>query len=48
MFPYDIENDTVVLPPPEPFSITLVVTAVATAVAIVGGGLLVYFKKGNK
>jgi parallel beta-helix repeat protein len=41
MYPYDIENDTIVLPPPT----TLVIAAVATAIAIVGVGLLIYFKK---
>ena len=44
MFPYDIENDTVVLPPPEPFPITLVI-ATSVIIAVVGLGLLVYFKK---
>jgi nitrous oxidase accessory protein len=44
MFPYDIENDTVVLPPPEPFPTTLVIASVA-AIAAVGAVLLVYFKK---
>ena len=43
MAPYDIENDTIVLPPPEPFP-TILAAAVATAV-VVGAGLLVYFKK---
>jgi nitrous oxidase accessory protein len=44
LFPYDIENDTVVLPPPEPFSTTLVMAAVAT-VAVVSAVLAIYFKK---
>jgi parallel beta-helix repeat protein len=48
MAPFDIENNTVVLPPPEPFPTTLVVAAsIAVAVAI-GVGLLVYFKKRNQ
>ena len=47
MSPFDIENNTVVLPPPEPFPTTLVAAAsIAVAVAI-GVGLLVYFKKRN-
>ena len=44
MFPYDIENDAIVLPPPAPFPITLVIAAAAT-VAVIGVGLLVYLKK---
>ena len=44
MFPFDIENDTVVLPPPEPFPTTLVMAAVATA-AVIGAVLAIYFKK---
>jgi parallel beta-helix repeat protein len=44
MFPYDIENDAIVLPPPAPFPITLVIAAAAT-VAVIGIGLLLYFKK---
>ena len=44
MFPYDIENDTIVLPPPDPFPVTLAIAAVATA-AVIAVGLLVYFKK---
>jgi len=45
MFPYDIENDTIVLPPPEPFPITLVVAASGVSIAVIVVGLLVYFKK---
>jgi parallel beta-helix repeat protein len=45
MYPYDIEGDAVVLPPPEPFPTTLVIAAVATATAIVSVGLLILFKK---
>lgn len=40
--PYDMENDTIVLPPPEPFPIAIVIVI---AVAVVCVGLLVYFKK---
>jgi nitrous oxidase accessory protein len=47
MAPFDIENDTVVLPPPEPFPTTLVVAAVAT-VAVIGAVLAIYFKKRNR
>jgi len=43
MEPYNIENDAVVVPP-EPFPTTLVAAIVATA-AIVGVGVLVYFKR---
>ena len=45
MFPYDIEDDTVVLPPPEPFPTALVTTVSVALVAVIGVGLLVYFKK---
>jgi hypothetical protein len=44
MFPFDIENNTVVLPPPEPFPTTIVIASVVT-VAAVGVGLFVYFRK---
>jgi nitrous oxidase accessory protein NosD len=44
MYPYDIENDAVVLPPPEPFPTILIIAAVATA-AVIGVALLVYFRK---
>ena len=47
MYPYAIEDDAVVLPPPEPFPTALVVAVVAT-VAVVAVGLLVYFKKRNR
>jgi nitrous oxidase accessory protein len=46
MFPFDIENDTVVLPPPEPFP-TILVAAAAMIVAVVIVGVLVYFRKRN-
>ncbi len=46
MFPFDIENDTVVLPPPEPFP-TILVAAAAVMVAVVIVGVLVYFRKRN-
>jgi len=42
--PFNIENDTVVLPPPEPFPTTLVAAA-SIALAVAVGGLLIYFKK---
>lgn len=45
MAPYDTENDEVVLPHQEPFSMLLIVGAFITAIAVVGAGLLVYFKK---
>jgi uncharacterized membrane protein len=38
--PYDIENDTIVLPPPEPFPTTFVVVAVVILV-VFGFGLLI-------
>ena len=44
MAPFDIENNTVVLPPPEPFP-TTPVAAASIAVAVAVGGLLLYFKK---
>ena len=44
MAPFDIENNTVVLPPPEPFP-TTPVAAASIAVAVAVGGLLMYFKK---
>jgi parallel beta-helix repeat protein len=43
VFPYDVENDAVGLPPPEPFP-TMLVVAVATAV-IIAVGLLVFFRR---
>ena len=45
MLPYDIENNSVVLPPPELFPTTLVVLASVATIAVVGIGLLFYFKK---
>jgi hypothetical protein len=44
MFPYDVENDTVVLPPSEPFP-TILVASALVIVAVFGVGLIVYFKK---
>jgi nitrous oxidase accessory protein NosD len=44
MRPFDIENNTVVLPPPEPFP-TAFVIAVSLALAVAVGGLLIYLKK---
>jgi nitrous oxidase accessory protein len=46
MFPFDIEGDAVVLPPPEPFP-TILVAAAAVMVAVVIVGVLVYFRKRN-
>jgi nitrous oxidase accessory protein NosD len=43
MAPFDVENDTIVLPPPEPFPTALV--AAALVAAVVGVSLIVYFKK---
>jgi hypothetical protein len=44
MAPYDVENDAVVLPPPEPCPTTTVV-AVSASMVVVAIGVLVYFKK---
>jgi nitrous oxidase accessory protein len=46
MFPFDVENDTVVVLPPEPFP-TILVAAAAVMVAVVIVGVLVYFRKRN-
>ena len=43
IFPYDIENDTIVLPPPEHFPTVLMSAALVAAVA--GVSLIVHFKK---
>jgi len=45
MAPYDTENDEVVLPPQEPFSMLLIVGAFITAIAVVGAGLLLVRKR---
>jgi len=53
MYPYDIENDAVAFPTPEPtstpepesFPVVPVAASVAIAVAVAGTVLLVYFKK---
>jgi nitrous oxidase accessory protein len=45
MFPFNIENNAKVLPPPEPFPITLVIGSAIVVVAVVCFGLLVYLKK---
>jgi len=45
MFPYDTENDTVVLPPPEPFPVTPVAVVIGASIALIGFGLLFYFRK---
>ena len=45
MFPFDIENNTAVLPPPEPFPTLLVFVAPVAVVAVVAAGVLVYWKK---
>jgi len=44
MLPYDIENDTIVIPSPKPFPTTLVLTSVVI-IAVIGLGILAYFKK---
>jgi hypothetical protein len=44
MFPYNVENDTVVLPPPELFPTALII-ALAVIITVEGIGLLIYFKK---
>jgi hypothetical protein len=44
MAPFDVENDTIVLPPPEPFP-TILIAAAAVTAAVISVGLLVYFKK---
>jgi nitrous oxidase accessory protein NosD len=45
MEPFDVEGDAIVLPPPAPFPVTLVAAAFGVSVAVIGVGLLVYFKK---
>jgi parallel beta-helix repeat protein len=45
MAPYDIEHDTVVLPPGPPFQTVLVMVVSVIAVVGVGAGLLFYHKK---
>ncbi|MEM2130332.1 MAG: hypothetical protein QXZ70_07020 [Candidatus Bathyarchaeia archaeon] len=45
MFPFDIENNTIVLSPPELFPIVPVAAAIGTSAALIGFGLLIYFKK---
>jgi parallel beta-helix repeat protein len=47
MVPFDIENNRVVLTPPEPFQTTAVIAPIAS-VAVIGVGLLVYFVKSKK
>jgi nitrous oxidase accessory protein NosD len=47
MFLFDVENDTIVLPPPEPFP-TILIAAVAGTAAVIAISLLVYFKKRNR
>lgn len=46
-FPFDIKNNTVVLPPQEPFPIALAATVSVAIAAMVAIGLLVYFRKRN-
>lgn len=45
MYPYDIENDTIVLPPPELFPTILIIATTAAVAAIASVALLIYFKK---
>ena len=47
IFPYDVENDTIMVPPPEPFPTTLAVASIGI-IAVIGIGILVYFKKYKK
>jgi hypothetical protein len=53
MYPYDIENDTMALPAreplpePESFPTALVIAASGASIAIIGIGLMVYFRKRN-
>jgi nitrous oxidase accessory protein len=59
IYPYDIENDAIAFPTPEPqpspslepqpepFPTALVIAASGASIAIIGVGLLVYFKKRN-
>lgn len=44
MFPFDIENNTVVLPPTEPF-LTIIAATAAMTIAVVVVALFVYFRK---
>ena len=46
MYPYDIENDTIMLPQPESFP-SILVAAALVIVIVVCVGLLVYFRKRN-
>jgi hypothetical protein len=45
MCPYDIENDAIAFPTPEPFPTALVIAVSGASIAIICIGLLVYFKK---
>ena len=51
VYPYDIENDAIAFPTaapqpePEPFPTALVIAASGASIAIIGIGMLVYFKK---
>jgi hypothetical protein len=45
VFPFDIENNTAVMPPPEPFPTLLVFAATIAILTVVVAWLLVYFKK---
>jgi nitrous oxidase accessory protein NosD len=47
MYPYDIENDTIMLPQPESFP-SILVAAALVIVIVVCVGLLVYFRKRNR
>jgi hypothetical protein len=56
MYPYDIENDAIAFPTPEPqqspspepFPTALVAAASATSAAMIGRGMLIYFKKRHR
>ena len=44
MAPFDFENGTITLPPPEPFPTTIIIALAAIGVTI-GVGIILYFKK---
>lgn len=44
MAPYDIENNKVVVPPPDPFPVSPIAALAAFAVVVAAAGLLAYFR----